>query len=106
MAEPASPGLYWLFQAPNLLIAAMMYTLLGRAILAIFFDEDSDKTIWRVFQQITQPVVNAVQMVTPLAVPPRVVVFFAVVWMLILRLLLLLGFAFAGLLPAIGFAVR
>ncbi len=80
----------------------MMYTLIGRAVLAMVFDEDSDLTIWRVFKQITQPAVTAVQAVTPLAVPPRVVVIFAVFWMMLLRLVLLLGFAMAGLLPSIG----
>jgi uncharacterized protein YggT (Ycf19 family) len=102
MTEPANAGLYWLFQVPNLLLAAMMYTLIGRAILVLVFDEDSDKTIWRVFRQITQPCVNLVQLVTPLAVPPRLVVLFAVIWVMLLRLALLLGFAASGLLPAIG----
>jgi hypothetical protein len=41
-------------------------------------------------------------MVTPLAVPPRLVVLFAVIWVMLLRLALLLGFAASGLLPAIG----
>jgi YggT family protein len=102
MAETGNMTLYWLFQAPNLILAALMYTLLGRFVLALFFDEDSDKVIWKSFRQITQPVVALVQTVTPLAVPPRVIVLFAVIWVMILRLALLLGFAAAGLLPALN----
>jgi hypothetical protein len=99
MADTSISAGYWAFQVPNLLLAALMYTLIGRFILALVYDEDSDRTIWRVFQQITQPALNLVQFVTPKVVPPRIVVLFAVIWVLLIRLVLLVVFLAFGLLP-------
>lgn len=101
MADVDSQSLFWLYQIPNLLLAALMYTLIGRLILALFFPEDSDRVIWRVFKQVTDPVVNAVRIVTPTVVPPPVVVAFAVIWLMLARLLVFLGFAAADLLPSV-----
>ena len=61
MADVDSQGLFWLYQAPNLALAALMYTLLGRFLLSLVFPDDSEKVIWRTFRQITQPVIEAVQ---------------------------------------------
>ncbi len=101
MADVDSQSLFWLYQIPNLLLAALMYTLMGRILLALFYAEDSDRVIWRVFKQVTDPVVNAVRVVTPLAVPPPVIVAFAVVWLMAVRLLVFFGYAWAGLLPSV-----
>ncbi|NJN00579.1 MAG: hypothetical protein HC793_02890 [Aquincola sp.] len=78
-----------------------MYTLVGRFILSLFFPPESDKVIWTVFRQITQPAVAAVQLVTPLAVHERVVVLLTVVWVLFVRLILFVLFAAMGWLPSI-----
>jgi YggT family protein len=93
--------LFWLYQIPNLALAALMYTLLGRFILSLFFPPDSDKVIWTVFRQITQPAINAVQLVTPYAVHERVVVLLTVVWVLFVRLIVFVTFAFMGWMPNI-----
>ncbi len=106
MADVDSQGLFWLYQAPNLALAALMYTLMGRFILSLFFADDSDKVMYKVFRQVTQPAVEAVQLVTPAAVHDRVVVLLAVVWLLFIRMLLFVGFAAAGLLPSIVGAPR
>ncbi len=92
---------FWIFQIPNLMLAAMMYTLLGRFLLSLFFPADSDKVIWRVFAQITHPVVSAVGFITPQVVPDRVVVLLAVVWMLLLRFFLFLTLRSYGLIPSV-----
>lgn len=101
MSDVDSQGLFWLYQIPNLVLAAVMYTLMGRLILALFFPEDSDRVIWKVFKQVTDPVVSAVRLVTPTVVPPPVIVAFAVVWVMALRLVVFFCFAAAGLLPSI-----
>lgn len=106
MADVDSQGLFWLYQTPNLILAALMYTLLGRFILSLFFPDDSDKVIWKTFRQITQPAIAAVQIVTPAAVPDRVVTLLAVVWLLFIRMLVFVGFAAAGWLPVITGAPR
>jgi YggT family protein len=101
MADVDSQGLFWLYQTPNLILAALMYTLLGRFVLSLFFPDDSEKVIWTTFRQITRPAIAAVKLVTPLAVHDRIVTLLAVVWVLFVRMLLFVGFASAGLLPAI-----
>jgi uncharacterized membrane protein len=93
---------FWYFFIPNLLLAALMYTLLGRFLLSLVFKPDSDKVIWRVFTQVTAPVVNAVGFVTPRIVPLHLLVLFAALWVLVARIALFMGLAAMGVRPAIG----
>ncbi|MDP3408599.1 hypothetical protein [Bosea sp. (in: a-proteobacteria)] len=101
MADVDSQGLFWLYQAPNLALAALMYTLLGRFLLSLVFPDDSQKVIWKTFRQITQPAIAAVKIVTPGAVHERIVILLAFVWLLFIRMVLFIGFAAAGWLPTI-----
>jgi YggT family protein len=101
MTDVDSQGLFWLYQVPNLALAALMYTLLGRFILSLFFPDDSDKVIYKVFRQITQPAVSAVRFVTPAVVHERIVLLLAVVWVLLVRVVVFVGFAAVGWLPSI-----
>ena len=94
--------MFWYYQIPNLILAALMYTLLGRFLLSLIFSPDSDKVIWRVFVQITDPFVKAVRFITPGIVPLHLLVLFAALWTLIARIGLFFGLAAAGLRPAIG----
>jgi hypothetical protein len=87
----------WYFQVPNFILAALMYTLLGRVLLGLFVDPNSQNYIWRFFCRFTDPVVATVALVTPKVAPPVVVWLFGVVWLFWLRvgllnLLLFLGF--------------
>ena len=43
---------YWYFHLPNFLLAALMYTLLGRVLLALIVQPDSSNYIWRFFCQL------------------------------------------------------
>jgi uncharacterized protein YggT (Ycf19 family) len=92
---------FWIFQAPNLILAMIMYTLIMRFLLSLFFPPDSDKVIWRVVAQITDPVVRGVTAITPHVVPDRVVVLFAVVWMLLARVALFFILRSYGLVPPV-----
>ena len=56
---------YWYFHLPNFILAALMYTLLGRVLLGLMVDADSPNYIWRFFCRITDPVVAVVATVTP-----------------------------------------
>jgi len=58
------------FQVPNFLLAALMYTLLGRALLGLFVEPDSTNYIWRFFCRFTDPFVAIVAAVAPKAVIP------------------------------------
>ena len=70
---------YWYYHVPNFVLAALMYTLLGRVVLGMFVDGDSPNYIWRFFCRITDPVVSAVAAVTPKAAAPVIVWLFGVV---------------------------
>ncbi|GLR98206.1 MULTISPECIES: hypothetical protein [Bradyrhizobium] len=79
---------YWYFHLPNFVLAALMYTMLGRFLLGLFVDADSPNYIWRFFCRFTDPVLTAIATVTPKAVPPAVVWLFGFVWMFWLRIVL------------------
>lgn len=92
----------WLYHGPNLVLAALLYTLLGRFILSLLFKPDSDKVIWRVFAQVTDPVLRSVRTITPAVVPNGLVMIASIFWLLILRMLWLLIAAMYGFLPKVG----
>jgi hypothetical protein len=80
---------FWLFTMPNYLLAAAMYTLMGRYLLSLFFKPDSELVIWRVFCQLSDPILHTVRAITPAMVPSGLVMVLAIVWMILLRLMLL-----------------
>ena len=47
---------YWYYHLPNFLLAALMYTLLGRVLLSLFVDPDSPNYIWRFFCRVDRSV--------------------------------------------------
>jgi hypothetical protein len=79
----------WYYHLPNFVLAALMYTLLGRALLGLIVGPDSQNYIWRFFCRLTDPVVALVSLATPKAAAPVVVWLFGVVWLFWLRVLLL-----------------
>ena len=93
---------YWYYHLPNFVLAALMYTLLGRVLLSLFVEPDSANYIWRFFCRVTDPFVGAVGLVTPKAAVPVVVWLFGFVWLFWLRVLLLYLFAVAGANPRMG----
>ena len=92
----------WWFHLPNFVLAALLYTMLGRFVLSFFFPPESKNYIWRAFVRITEPVVRAIRFVTPLAVPHMLVLLFASVWLLAARVALLILFASIGQMPTSG----
>lgn len=78
---------YWWFHLPNLFMAAMIYTLIGRYVLELFFAKGKqDAVILKVFRTVTDPIVNLVRVITPAVVPNGVIVVFAVLWLFALRM--------------------
>ena len=90
---------YWYFHLPNFILAALMYTLLGRVLLGLMVDPNSPNYIWRFFCRLTDPVVVIVARVTPKAVPPVIIWLFGFVWLFWLRVLLLNVFLVLGVVP-------
>jgi hypothetical protein len=76
---------YWYFHVPNFILAALMYTMLGRLLLGLMVDADSPNYIWRFFCRITDPVLAVLAVVTPKVTPPAVLWLFGFVWMFWLR---------------------
>ena len=76
---------------PNYLLAALMYTLLGRFVLSFLFPADSRNYIFRAFVRLTDPVLALVRLITPAAVPHPVLLIFAAIWMLVLRIVFIIA---------------
>jgi uncharacterized protein YggT (Ycf19 family) len=93
---------YWYFHLPNFVLAALMYTMLGRVLLGLMVDADSPNYIWRFFCRITDPVVAAVAIVTPKVTPPVVVWLFGFVWLFWLRVALHYTLLLFNLAPRFG----
>ncbi len=102
MDAASSVAEYWYFHIPNFILAVFMYTLLGRVLLSLVVDEDSENYIWRFFCRLTSPIVAVVAVVTPIAVAPLVLWLFAITWLFWLRMLLYFGFALGGIAPKLG----
>jgi hypothetical protein len=92
----------WYFHLPNFILAALMYTLLGRVLLGLVVDPDSSNYIWRFFCRITDPVLAVIAWVTPKATAPVVIWLFGFVWLFWLRVLLLYLFLALGAVPRIS----
>jgi YggT family protein len=92
---------HWYFHLPNMLLAAVFYTLIGRAILAMLFRLSSDRVLMRAFARVTDPVLHAVAAVTPRVVPPGLVLVFALVWLLLLRMVLFITAVAFGMRPSV-----
>jgi hypothetical protein len=82
----ASDLSYWYLHLPSLLLAALIYLLLVRLILAPVLS--AGNPAMRVLAAITNPVVKSVAAITPRVVPPALVVVFAIMWLLSARILL------------------
>lgn len=101
--QPTIPFLsFWYFHIPNFILAALMYTLLGRALLGLFVAPGSSNYIWRAFCRLTDPFVALIALVTPKATAPVVLWLFGVVWLFWLRVALLNVFLALGAVPRTG----
>ncbi len=99
MDTPSTFLTYWYFTLPNFLLAAIMYTLIGRVMLSLIFDEDTKNYIWRFFVRVTDPIIAIIALVTPKATAPVVLWLFGVVWMFWLRFVLYILFRSYDLIP-------
>lgn len=93
---------YWYFHIPNLVLAALIYTLIGRYLLSLFFRKNQDAVMLRVFAAITDPVLKAVRAITPAVVPNGVVMVFAIAWLMAARMFWFVTCVAAGMSPTVG----
>jgi uncharacterized protein YggT (Ycf19 family) len=90
---------YWYFHIPNFVLAAVMYTLLGRLFLGLFVPENWDNYIWRFFKAVTDPFLRIVRLITPQILQHTVVIIFGVLWLMALRVAYLITLTNLGLGP-------
>jgi uncharacterized protein YggT (Ycf19 family) len=101
--EPSNPfWTYWYFHIPNYVLAALIYTLLGRLTLALFVPPDWPNYIWQAFLRLTNPILAAVATITPRMVGPVMLILAAIFWLFALRIVLLAVLVAAGLIPIVG----
>lgn len=93
---------HWHYHLPNFALAALMYTLIGRAALGLVMDPDSTNYIWRFFCRLTDPFVALITPLTPKGTAPVVVWLFGVVWLFWLRVALLYLFLLFGAVPGVS----
>ena len=95
---------HWYFHVPNFVLAALVYTLLGRFALSFFLPPDSTNYIWRWFCRLTDWTVRTVAVITPRYVMFLFLPLIAACWLSALRVVLLLVMARFDLLPSVGAA--
>ncbi|HRD77774.1 MAG TPA: hypothetical protein PK264_17855 [Hyphomicrobiaceae bacterium] len=93
---------HWYFHLPNLALAALMYTLIAAYLIAMFFKPDSEAVILRVFNSIANPFLKLVRTATPAIVPDGLMIVFAIVWLMALRMFWFLTCLAAGMRLQIG----
>jgi uncharacterized protein YggT (Ycf19 family) len=93
---------YWYFHLPNFVLAAVMYTTLGRLLLSFFVAPEWKNYIWRAFLRITEPVVRVVRYITPKGVPDTIILIFTILWLMVARIAFFMAMARLDLLPKLG----
>lgn len=93
---------YWWFHVPNLVMSALIYTLIGRYILDLIFGSKGQAVILHVFRRITDPVLRLVRLVTPAVVPNGLVLVFAIIWLMAGRMFWFLTAVAAGMRASVG----
>ncbi|MGK2741430.1 YggT family protein [Tepidicaulis sp. LMO-SS28] len=99
MEEGALFGGYAGYHLGNYALAVLMYLLLARFFLSLFFLPESRAVIWTVTRQITDPVLLPVRFITPRFVVEKALPLVAIFWVIVLRLLFWIVMTGAGLAP-------
>lgn len=93
---------YWYFHIPNYVIAAIIYTLIGRMLLGLFVAPDWHNYIWRTFCRITDPLLDATARITPDFVARGLLPLVTIFWLIVLRLVYWGVLGYHGLAPTLG----
>jgi uncharacterized protein YggT (Ycf19 family) len=93
---------YWYFHVPNFVLAAVMYSVVGRLALSLFVAADWKNYIWQALVKVTEPAVKCARFLSPAGVPSIIVLVFTVLWLMLLRIGFFMIMGAYGLLPAVG----
>lgn len=80
------PRAPWIL-AIDYVLAALLYTMLGRFLLGLLVPPDWDNYIWRFFRRLTDPVLKVTARITPGFMVEPLLPLVAVWWLFVLRVL-------------------
>jgi uncharacterized protein YggT (Ycf19 family) len=80
---------YWYLNLPSIILAVLIWLLIGRLVLSAILD--AGNVVMRVVRAVTYPVVAPVGAITPRIVPPAGVIMCAIAWLFALRIVLFMG---------------
>ena len=87
---------HWYFHVPNLVLAALLDTMIGRYALELLVARKPDAVMLTVFRSVTDPFLKIVRVVMPVVVPNGLVSVASIVWLIALRMFLYLTVLAAG----------
>ena len=90
----------WYYHVPNLILAALIWLLIGRIALALLLGRGN--AVVRLIEAVTNPVLKAVGAITPRLVPAGLVVVFAIAWLLAARVALFVAVSATGVRLSMG----
>lgn len=92
----------WAFHVPNMVLACLMYLILGRLALSFLIAPSEGNLLSSGLAALTDPVVRLVRFVTPSIVPARILWLFTALWLFILRVVFFVTMTINGLVPAVS----
>lgn len=93
---------YWYLHLPNYVLAALLYTMIGRFVLGFMVPANSPNYIWRWFCRLTDPVLRLLSFITPSYVAPRYMPLVGAFWLGTARVAWYLLLATFGMVPRLG----
>ncbi len=87
---------HWYYHVPDLILAALIWLLIGRLALTLLPSLGDGNVAARFLAAATGPVVKVTGAVTPRLVPAAVVILFAAAWLLAARIALFLAVSATG----------
>ncbi len=93
---------HWPYYLGNYLIAALIWTCLGRALLGLFFRPEAPNYIWRFFRRLTDPVLRVFAPLTPGFLMPGLVPVVVAFYLFVARVLLWVAMYNLGLAPRLS----
>jgi YggT family protein len=92
----------WYYHIPDLVLAVSIYLLIARLALALVWRADGGAGPLRALARVTDPVLAGVAAITPRVVPLPLVIVFALVWLVALRLALFIAVTARGIRLTMG----
>ena len=101
MMPGASYLAHWYYHVPNLILAALIWLLVGGFVLVLLLGP-RQRPLVRLLDAVTDPVLAAVGAITPRLVPAGLVIVFAIAWLLAARIALFVAVSATGVRLSMG----